>query len=124
MPDRSSRTSRCRLLDTGEQGGQVPETGGIQSGDNPKYGSTLGYFDSSYWKVRNITLGYNFEEGLLTRMGIQSLRVLTSVQNPFIICSPFHKETGLDPETNSYGNENVAVTENQVFRNDSDSSGK
>ena len=34
-----------------------------------------------------------------------------SVQNPFIICSPFHKETGLDPETNSYGNENVAVTE-------------
>lgn len=44
-------------------------------------------------------------------MGIQSLRAYLSVQNPFIICSPFHKETGLDPETNSYGNENVAVTE-------------
>ena len=43
--------------------------------------------------------------------GIQSLRAYLSVQNPFIICSPFHKETGLDPETNSYGNENVAVTE-------------
>lgn len=110
--DRSSRTSGCRLLDTGEQGCQVPETGGIQSGDNPKYGSTLGYFDSSYWKVRNITLGYNFEkQAWLTRMGVQSLRAYLSVQNPFIICSPFHKETGLDPETNSYGNENVAVTE-------------
>ena len=94
------------------KGAKYPKPGGIQSGDNPKYGSTLGYFDSSYWKVRNITLGYNFEkQAWLTRMGIQSLRAYLSVQNPFIICSPFHKETGLDPETNSYGNENVAVTE-------------
>lgn len=94
------------------KGAKYPKPGGIQSGDNPKYGSTLGYFDSSYWKVRNITLGYNFEkQAWLTRMGVQSLRAYLSVQNPFIICSPFHKETGLDPETNSYGNENVAVTE-------------
>lgn len=36
---------------------KYPKPGGIQSGDNPKYGSTLGYFDASYWKVRNISLG-------------------------------------------------------------------
>lgn len=85
--------------------------GGIQSGDNPKYGSTLGYFDASYWKVRNISLGYKFDEQKwLKNFGIQSLRAYVSIQNPFVICSPFHKETGLDPETNSYGNENVAVT--------------
>lgn len=90
---------------------KYPKPGGIQSGDNPKYGSTLGYFDASYWKVRNISLGYKFgEQKWLKNFGIQSLRAYVSIQNPFVICSPFHKETGLDPETNSYGNENVAVT--------------
>ena len=90
---------------------KYPKPGGIQSGDNPKYGSTLGYFDASYWKVRNISLGYKFDEQKwLKNFGTQSLRAYVSIQNPFVICSPFHKETGLDPETNSYGNENVAVT--------------
>lgn len=90
---------------------KYPKPGGIQSGDNLKYGSTLGYFDASYWKVRNISLGYKFDEQKwLKNFGIQSLRAYVSIQNPFVICSPFHKETGLDPETNSYGNENVAVT--------------
>lgn len=90
---------------------KYPKPGGIQSGDNPKYGSTLGYFDASYWKVRNISLGYKFDEQKwLKNFGIQSLRAYVSIQNPFVICSPFHKETGLDPETNSYGNEYVAVT--------------
>ena len=90
---------------------KYPKPGGIQSGDNPKYGSTLGYFDASYWKVRNISLGYKFDEQKwLKNFGIQSLRAYVSIQNPFVICSPFYKETGLDPETNSYGNENVAVT--------------
>lgn len=90
---------------------KYPKPGGIQSGDNPKYGSTLGYFDASYWKVRNISLGYKFDEQKwLKNFGIQSLRAYVSIQNPFVICSSFHKETGLDPETNSYGNENVAVT--------------
>ena len=97
---------------TGENtNAKYPKPGGIQSGDNPKYGSTLGYFDASYWKVRNISLGYKFDEQKwLKNFGIQSLRAYVSIQNPFVICSPFHKETGLDPETNSYGNENVAVT--------------
>lgn len=89
---------------------KYPKPGGIQSGDNPKYGSTLGYFDASYWKVRNISLGYKFDEQKwLKNFGIQSLRAYVSIQNPFVICSPFHKETGLDPETNSYGNENSAT---------------
>lgn len=89
---------------------KYPKPGGIQSGDNPKYGSTLGFFDGSYWKVRNISLGYKFDHHKwLKDFGIQSLRAYVTIQNPFVICSPFHKETGLDPETNSYGNENSAT---------------
>ncbi|MDR7128726.1 TonB-linked SusC/RagA family outer membrane protein [Algoriphagus sp. 4150] len=87
-----------------------PKPGGIISGDNPKYGSTLGYFDASYVKIRNISLGYNFNQTMLDNVGIDRLRVYFSVQNPWVISSPFHKETGLDPETNSYGDENAAVT--------------
>lgn len=89
---------------------KYPKPGGIQSGDNPKYGSTLGYFDASYWKIRTITLGYQFEnQKWVKNLGIDNLRAYVTIQNPFVICSPYHKETGLDPETNSYGDENAAV---------------
>ncbi|MBQ5512197.1 MAG: SusC/RagA family protein, partial [Bacteroidales bacterium] len=88
------------------------------SGDNPQYASTLGFFDASYCKIRTITLGYNFKNNHIKWMdeaGIKKIRVYATVQNPFVIASKFHKETGLDPETNSRGNENVA-TGNASYR--------
>ncbi|WP_372775322.1 TonB-dependent receptor [Mangrovibacterium sp.] len=90
---------------------KYPKPGGITAGDNPKYGSTLGYFNSSYLKIRTVSLGYNFENSSWMKdAGISRLRVYFTVQNPFVMFSPFHKESGLDPETNSYGDENSAVT--------------
>ena len=94
-------------------GAKYPMPGGPTQGDNPKYGSTLGYFSASYCKLRTITLGYNFKNdgiGWLDEIGIKKIRLYATVQNPWVIASKFKKETGLDPETNSYGNENVAVT--------------
>ncbi|HBX88943.1 MAG TPA: SusC/RagA family protein [Marinilabiliaceae bacterium] len=91
-------------------GAKYPKPGGIISNDNPKYGSTLGYFDATYLKVRTITLGYNFNKTLLDNFGIDRLRLYATVQNPFVMFSSFNDETGLDPETNSYGDENAAVT--------------
>lgn len=90
---------------------KYPKPGGIASSDNPKYGSTLGYFDASYLKIRTISLGYNFNNNAwLQNAGVDKLRVYFTVQNPFVMFSPYHKESGMDPETNSYGNENAAVT--------------
>ncbi|MCR4583175.1 MAG: TonB-dependent receptor [Prevotella sp.] len=91
-------------------GAKYPKPGGIQSGDNPKYGSTLGYFNAGYLKVRAITLGYNFD-GLkaIKDLGISRLRLYATVQNPFVLFSPFNNESGLDPETNSFATENTAV---------------
>lgn len=86
---------------------KYPKPGGIASGDNPKYGSTLGYFDASYLKVRTISLGYDFRT-LLKNSNVK-LRMYLTVQNPFVMFSPYHRESGMDPETNSYGNENAAV---------------
>lgn len=92
-------------------GARYPLPGGIQSGDNPKYGSTLGYFDASYIKLRTITLAYTFNDmNWLRKLGASNLRVYATVQNPFVIYAPFTAECGLDPETNSYNDQNVAVS--------------
>ena len=91
-------------------GAKYPKPGGVQSGDNPKYGSTLGYFNAGYLKFRTITLGYNFENlKAIKDLGISRLRLYASVQNPFVLFSPYTNESGLDPETNSWSNENTAV---------------
>ncbi|WP_321321704.1 TonB-dependent receptor [Labilibaculum sp.] len=90
-------------------GAKYPLPGGSQSGDNPKYGSTLGYFDASYVKIRSLSLGYNFSQKIIEAAGFDKLRLYATVQNPFVLFSPYTRETGLDPETNSYGNENAAV---------------
>ena len=91
---------------------KYPKPGGIQSGDNPKYGSTLGYFDASYFKVGQITLSYNFDPQTdwLRKSGITNARLYFSLQNAFVLFSPFNRESGLDPVTNSYGDQNAAVT--------------
>ncbi|MXN93190.1 SusC/RagA family TonB-linked outer membrane protein [Flavobacterium sp. Sd200] len=88
---------------------KYPKPGGIMSSNNPKYGSTLAYFDASYVKIRTISLGYTFTQQFLKDLHVSKLRLYCTVQNPFVIYSPYHKETGMDPEPNSYGNENQAV---------------
>ncbi|MNT25551.1 hypothetical protein D3C72_1610720 [compost metagenome] len=93
---------------------RYPKPGGIQSSNNPKYGSTLALFDASYLKIRTITIGYNFDQEVFKKAGITRLRVYATVTNPFVFFSPYHDESGMDPETNSLGNENQAV--NDVYK--------
>ncbi len=87
---------------------KYPNPAGPLSGDNPRHASTLAYFDASFLKVRTITLGYDFNRNIIKNNDVR-LRMYFTVQNPFVMFSPFHRESGLDPETNSYGNENVAT---------------
>ena len=61
----------------------------------PLYQSTLSYFDGSFTKVRNITLGYNIPVALTEKVKIASLRVYVSAQNPFIFSN---YGNNLDPE--------------------------
>lgn len=94
---------------------KYPKPGGITVSDNPKYGSTLSYFDGSFLKIRTITMGYDLS-GTVIRNAAVKMRMYITVQNPFVMFSPFHKESGLDPETNSFGNENAAVNLSQNLR--------
>lgn len=87
---------------------KYPNPQGPISNDNPKYASTLGYFDASFLKIRTITLGYDFSRSLIKNSGVK-MRMYFTAQNPFVMFSPYHDESGLDPETNSFGNENQAA---------------
>ena len=87
---------------------EAPGPNLIPSGDNIKYASTLAYFDASFLKVRTITLGYDFDRKMLQKANIEKLRIYATVQNPFVIFSPYKKFSGMDPETNSPARENQA----------------
>jgi len=88
---------------------RYPRPGGPQSSDNPRYGSTLGYFDASYLKVRAITLGYNLNKEWTDNLNLDRFRIYGTVQNAFVLFSPYHDESGMDPVPNSYGDQNSAV---------------
>ncbi len=87
--------------------------GGIS--DSPAYGQTLQFFKNNYLKIRTITLGYNFSGGWMRRAGLSAIRVYVSAENPFVLFSPFTRESGMSPETNSYGGgNNVASGDNSL----------
>jgi len=52
------------------------------------------YFNTSFIRIRNITLGYNFSKDIIQRLHISRARIYTSVQNPFT----FTSFGGYDPE--------------------------
>ena len=60
---------------------------------NWQYVSDLYIEDGDYFRITNITLGYDFKS-LFPRMPLQRLRVYGSVQNPFT----FTRYSGMDPE--------------------------
>ncbi len=56
-------------------------------------------FDGSFVKVRNINFGYTFPSKVSQKLGIESLRLFTSIQQPFIWSTYRSKYNGADPET-------------------------
>jgi hypothetical protein len=45
----------------------------------------------------------------MKRVGVEKMRLYCTAENPFVFFSPYKKESGMDPETNSHANENTAV---------------
>jgi TonB-linked SusC/RagA family outer membrane protein len=62
----------------------------LEKGEN-NLGSIV---DASYWKVKNIVLGYTIPKTTLNKLGIQKLRLYLNVTNPFV----FTQYKGFDPE--------------------------
>ena len=54
--------------------------------------------DGSYLRIRNITLGYQLPAALIRRVGMSSVRIYATAQNPFT----FTRYIGYNPEVSSY----------------------
>ncbi|HEY8915116.1 MAG TPA: TonB-dependent receptor [Chitinophaga sp.] len=66
--------------------------------ERPNNYTSLSYFDGSFFKIRNIGVGYNLPESLMKRWGMQALRVHADVKQPLIIAPYRQKYKGIDPE--------------------------
>jgi TonB-linked SusC/RagA family outer membrane protein len=77
----------------------------------PKYNSSMNLFDGSFVKVRNINFGYTVGEVALKKIGFNSLRVFSSIQNPFIWSEYRSVHKGIDPETFIDGEQGVGAGE-------------
>jgi len=59
--------------------------------------------DGSYVKLKNISIGYNFSKGLISKIHIKQLRLYVSAQN----LVTWTNYTGIDPEVNFYDSDNT-----------------
>jgi TonB-linked SusC/RagA family outer membrane protein len=78
-----------------------------QNQEMPKYNQSMSYFNGTFVKVRNINFGYNFAPEVAKRIGFSSLRVFSSIQNPFIFSEYRKVHKGIDPETFIDGEQGV-----------------
>jgi TonB-linked SusC/RagA family outer membrane protein len=75
-----------------------------QNQEFPRDSDTRRYFDGSYVKLRNVTLGYNFARNMTESIGISNLRLYVSAQNPWF----WAKYDTFDPEnSNELNNSDV-----------------
>lgn len=58
------------------------------------WNSAKAIVDGSFWKVKNISLGYSFSKNLLKHIGCQRARIYCNIANPFV----WSKYKGFDPE--------------------------
>jgi len=61
--------------------------------------SGLTYIDGSFFKIKNITLGYTLPARISKRALIQRLRIYATITNPLIIAKS-HLVKNYDPEMN------------------------
>lgn len=76
----------------------------------PVYGSTLTYFDGTFVKLRNVNVGYTFTPELSKKLGMESLRLYSSIQQPFIWAKYRTKYNGVDPETTGLAAGGTGIT--------------
>jgi TonB-linked SusC/RagA family outer membrane protein len=64
---------------------------------NVRTASDMFLEDGSFLRIRNIIIGYSFEDTVLDRLGIEKCRIYVNLQNPIT----FTNYTGFDPEVGS-----------------------
>lgn len=60
----------------------------------------MGFADGSYFKIKNVTLGYTVPSLLLKKLNMSKLRLYATITNPLIIAKEHSLLKGMDPESN------------------------
>jgi TonB-dependent starch-binding outer membrane protein SusC len=91
------------VLNRWQKGGDVTDIPKLVFNDNFSNGSAFpidaNLFNGNFLRFRNISLGYTFNQSLVNKMKISSLRFYVQAQNPFIVT----KYPGSDPEVSVNG---------------------
>ena len=74
-----------------------------QNQESPRNASTMGYFDGSYVKLRNVSLGYNLPTSVTDVLKVSRLRVYVSGQNLWFLA----KYDTFDPELDDSNTDNL-----------------
>lgn len=73
----------------------------------------LGYRDGSFLKIRNISLGYNFDDDLIQKLGLSKLRMYVQATNPAML---YTKVKWMDFDTRTtYSNRGMTLGLNVEF---------
>ncbi len=85
----------------------------FSAGTGDLYNPIFGYKNGSFLKIRNISLGYNFQEDYVQKMGLSKLRIYMQAANPGMIFSKV-KWVDLDTRT-TYSNRGFTLGLNVQF---------
>jgi hypothetical protein len=61
--------------------------------------------NGSFCRIKNVTLGYNFPKEMISKIKMKTLRLFVIGQN----LGTFTSYSGMDPEVNYYGNDNIIM---------------
>jgi TonB-linked SusC/RagA family outer membrane protein len=84
----------------------------FQTGTSMPGFSGLNYVDGSFFKIKNITLGYTLPEKAAKKIAMRSVRLYSTITNPLVI-SKSHFLKDYDPEMN--GSMDYPLTKQFVF---------
>jgi TonB-linked SusC/RagA family outer membrane protein len=88
------------ILNRWQKAGDVTNVPKVYLLDNTANGSSTRFLEKGdFVRFRTITLGYNLDKSILTRIGFDNIRVYVQAYNPFIIT----KYSGLDPDVSTSG---------------------
>lgn len=89
-------------ISTTGQSTTLPTTSAIYAGRNlTNYvgSAALSYVDGSFFKIKNITLGYTLPKNLVKKAGIEKCRFYGTITNPLVVAKS-HLIKDYDPEMN------------------------
>lgn len=80
----------------------------ISQGDRFNYnGSTYNIEDGSYFRIRNVQLGYNFSQRLISKAKIKNLRIYANVQNLKTFKNNYGYTTEFGGDATAFGYDNA-----------------